>query len=168
MASTAHKRIELAANVAIIIVAVLLGYFLIQKFFFPVKPVAPPIVKIENGIKVDIPNVDWQKNQKTLVLYVRKGCHFCTESMPFYKILVENQPKTNTKLVVVSPDETDVSKKYLSENGIEVNYVEQANLSSIGVHGTPTLLLVNDKGEVSNSWVGKLPSDEEKEVTSQL
>jgi len=36
------------------------------------------------------------------------------------------------------------------------------------VDGTPTLLLVNEKGEISNSWVGKIPKEKEKEVISQL
>ena len=40
--------------------------------------------------------------------------------------------------------------------------MKQAALSSIGVVGTPTLLLVDARGKVSDVWRGKLqPNDEE-------
>ncbi len=168
MSSNIQKRVELFANVAIIIVTILLGYFLVQKFLLSTNSSASQSIAIKKGSKVDISDVDWQKQQQTLVIYVRKGCGYCTKSMPFYKSLTEIQPKINTKLVVVSIDDTNTTKTYLAENGIEFNEIHQANLGSIGVTGTPTLLLLNNKGEVSNSWVGKLTSDEEKEVISQL
>lgn len=42
--------------------------------------------------------------------------------------------------------------------------VRQAGLDALGVRGTPTLLLINDKGVVIKSWVGRLPIDKEGEV----
>ncbi|MDQ3750112.1 MAG: hypothetical protein M3367_14050 [Acidobacteriota bacterium] len=46
--------------------------------------------------------------------------------------------------------------------------VKQASLDSLQVDGTPTLLLVNDKGEITNSWIGKLPPNKEAEVINKL
>lgn len=88
--------------------------------------------------------------------------------MPFYKTLAKKQDEVKTRLIVASPDDVNTTKGYLEQNGVEFKDIRQANLSSINVRGTPTLLLVNDKGEVSNSWVGRLPSEKEKEVFSQL
>jgi hypothetical protein len=41
-------------------------------------------------------------------------------------------------------------------------------LDSIRVGGTPTLILTNDKGEVTDFWVGKLAPDKEVELINKL
>lgn len=168
MQSKLSSRIELAANVAIIVVAILLGYFLIQKFFLQQNPQPSPPPEIAKGTKVSLADVDWQANQKTLLLVLQKGCHFCSESMPFYKTLVEKSKEKGIKLVAVLPNSREEGSQYLRENGVEIQDVVQAQLNSINVRGTPTLILVNDKGEVSNSWIGKLPAHKEVEVTENL
>lgn len=78
MQSKISQRIELVANIAIILVAVLLGYFLIQRFFFQPNPQSQPPNEIAKGTKISLPEVDWQANQKTLILVLQKGCKFCT------------------------------------------------------------------------------------------
>jgi hypothetical protein len=46
--------------------------------------------------------------------------------------------------------------------------VKQATLSTIGVTGTPTLLLVDNTGTVANVWQGKLQPDQEGGVLAVL
>jgi hypothetical protein len=46
--------------------------------------------------------------------------------------------------------------------------IRQAPPSSLGVQGTPTLLLVNKEGVITSSWRGKLPSEKELEVMARL
>jgi thioredoxin-related protein len=167
MISKLQRKVELAANVAIILVSLLLGYFLIQKFFVQQKPQQPP-TEIAKGTKISLPDVDWQANQKILLLVLQKGCHFCSESMPFYKTLVEKSKEKGVKLIAVLPNSREESLQYLKENGVEIQEIKQAQLNSINVRGTPTLILVNDKGEVANSWIGKLPSQKETEVIENL
>ena len=167
MPSKLNQKLETTANIAIILVAFLIGFFLLQNYVFPTNA-NPASAKIEQGVKVNIPNVDWQKNEKTLVLYIKKGCKYCTDSMPFYKKLAEQKSKIKTKFVVVSQDSEEISNEYLKENNVEFDEVRKTSLASIGARGTPTLILVNEKGEVSNSWVGRLTSDKEQEVLNQL
>lgn len=169
MSSEIYKKVELTANVAIIIVAVLLGYFLVQQFTSPNpnKSQQPP-KEIVRGTKIDLPNVDLQSNGKTILLVMQKSCHFCTESMPFYKNLIQRASEKGVKVIAVLPDSIEQSNQYLNEHGIKVNEVRQSSLSSVDVEGTPTLIMLNQKGEVSNSWVGKLPSEKEQEVINQL
>ena len=168
MQSKFFQRIELVANIAIIIVAILLGYFLIQRFFFQQNPQPQPTTEIVKGAKVSLVDIDWQGNQKTLLLVLQKGCKFCTESMPFYKTLVEKAKEKGIKLVAVLPNSSEEGSQYLRENGVEIQEVRQATLNKINVQGTPTLILVDEKGKVSNSWIGKLPSNKEVEVISSL
>ena len=164
--STLYKRIELQANVAIIIVAVLIGAVMVRGYFF--TKAAQPSKAIASGTKVSLPGVEWERNGKTLVLALQKGCHFCSESAPFYQRLVQAAAAKGVKLVAVLPQPQAESREYLEGLAVPVADIRQATLGSLSVKGTPTLILVNDKGEVAASWVGKLPSDKESDVLAKL
>jgi thioredoxin-related protein len=169
MSNKIYQRVELITNIVIVLVAILLGYFLIQKFFFQQNSQPPPPPpQIAKGTKVSLTDTDWQANQKTLLLVLQKGCHYCSESMPFYKTLAEKAREKGVKLIAVLPNSREESQQYLKENGLEIQEIKQAQLNTINVRGTPTLILVNDKSEVLDSWVGKLPSQKEQEVMNKL
>jgi hypothetical protein len=46
--------------------------------------------------------------------------------------------------------------------------MEQATLSTIGVTGTPTMLLVDGKGTVAKAWEGKVQPDQQAVVLAAL
>ncbi|MFN2454063.1 MAG: hypothetical protein ABR577_07560 [Pyrinomonadaceae bacterium] len=119
------------------------------------------------GSKVSIPGVNWARNNQTLLIVLREGCHFCSDSAEFYRRLVKAQgAHANAKLVAVLPGTIVDSRKYLNSLGVPIDDIRQAQSGAVGVRGTPTLLLVNDKGTVTKSWVGRLPTDKEAEVIS--
>src|SRR5689334_9402047 len=93
-----RRHIELVANIAIIVVAVLLCVVLVKRFVFPPTQtqLSPGIVA---GTPVAIPNVDWSKSDRTLVLALQKDCHFCTDSAPFYRTLVTAAAAKSIRLV---------------------------------------------------------------------
>lgn len=49
------------------------------------------------------------------------------------------------------------SSEYLKVLGLVVNKVVQAQPYSIGVKGTPTVILVEDIGVIKNAWIGMIP-----------
>lgn len=51
---------------------------------------------------------------------------------------------------------------------MHVDDVRQLPLNTLGVRGTPTLLIVNDAGVVTDVWVGKLEPDQETQVLTAL
>lgn len=116
---------------------------------------------------VSLPGINWGQNKQTLLLVLRNGCHFCDDSAGFYQRLVkESQASGNTTFVAVLPGTVDDSRKYLEHLGVPITEIRQEVLGALGVQGTPTLLLINDKGVVTKSWVGRLPTDKEGEVIS--
>lgn len=161
-----NKKVEMVANLAIILVAVALVGVLAYKFWGD----SPQVVQqVKVGEKINIKNTDWTNAEQTLILVLQKNCHFCTESIGFYKKLVETaKSRGKTKLIAVFPTSVDDSAKYLSEQGLNVDEVKQVGLSEINVRGTPTILLVDKKGKVKNLWVGKLSPENESEVVSKL
>jgi thiol-disulfide isomerase/thioredoxin len=164
-----QKKIELAANIAIILVAVILGYVLVKQFVFTTPAAAPgPMKQPEVGANITLPDTDFSTSDKTLVLAIRKGCHFCSESAPFYQKLAQLAPDKHLRLIAAFPHSVDEGQGYLKELGVPITELKQADFSQLNVSGTPTLLLLDNKGRVQKFWVGKLPPDKETEVIGSL
>ena len=160
------KKLEMFANIAIIAVAITLigtiGYN-----YFGSKKTTPDGIKV--GEKVSLADTNWTAKDQTLVLVLQKNCHFCQESMNFYKTLTQTaQSKGNIQTVAVFPTSADESAQYLAQQGVKVDAVKQAGLADVNVRGTPTVLLVDREGKVIDSWIGKLPAEKEQELIGKL
>lgn len=170
MSNRVAKSVEVAANVAIVIVAVLLGVALFKNYLTggAARAVAPP-AGVAAGTKLSVEGVDWAQNGRTLLLVLSDRCHFCTESAPFYKRLAaERAARGGARLVALLPQGVDAGRAYLNGLGVAADDVKQAQPGAVGAGGTPTLILVNDRGEVTESWVGRLPPDGEEAVLARL
>src|ERR1051326_6028330 len=115
------KKIELAANISIVLVALLLGTVLIRAYRFRQRaaPDKPPT--IATGTKLALSGIDWAKSDQTLLLVLQKGCHFCSESAPFYKRVIQEFGNHNAvQLIAALPQEIDESKQYLNDLGVQI------------------------------------------------
>jgi thiol-disulfide isomerase/thioredoxin len=130
-------------------------------------PTSPQRQLIQVGKKIALPGIDWSKSARTVVLALSTGCHFCSESAPFYQKLQQQNP-SNVRLVAVLPQSVEEGRNYLTKLGVSLNEVVQAPLASVSVSGTPTLLLINHDGVVTDSWVGKLSDGEAAKVMSRI
>lgn len=164
-----NQRAELVANTLVILVAVLLIAVIVQKYLS--KPAAingEARVQPTIGSHVNLPDEDWAKQSKTLIFALQTGCRFCNESAPFYKRLIETVKDKNVKLVAVFPTSVGESKAHLNELGLTSLEVKRSPLENIQVSGTPTLILTNEKGEITDYWIGKLTPEKEAEVVDKL
>jgi thioredoxin-related protein len=172
MKSDIQRKLELAANVAIIITASLLCLVLVKSYLISQPPpttnsvASNNINQVQAGTELSIPGIDWAKNKRTLLLALSTTCHFCTESGPFYQRLVKGHGAT--QLIAVMPQAVEEGRQYLKKLGVEINEVKQVSMSTLGLSGTPTLVLVDNNGKVANVWVGALSPNMENEVLSQL
>src|SRR5262245_11743365 len=166
--SKIYQKFELAVNILIVIVVVFLVGIFIRQYFLPGSPAVSgpkfPIV----GAKVSIADIDWPKSNKNVLLVLSKGCRYCTESAEFYKKLIQQMQGKNIKITAVLPQPKEEAKKYLSELGISGVEIRQSQLDSLNVGGTPTIIVADDKGVISDVWIGKLSSNEETEVVNKL
>ena len=112
----------------------------------------------------------WDSHPTTLVLGLRQDCHFCQASMPFYKRLsdAEHSGRLHAHMLTVMPDAADSAAVYLHSNGLDTQHLFGHPLGDINVLGTPTLMLVNSRGMVTQAWVGQLTQSQEKDVTNAL
>jgi thioredoxin-related protein len=166
----AQKKIELAANVAIILVAVVLGVVLVKQFVFPAPQAATPAQPKppEVGMKVSLPDTDLSTKDKTIILALKKGCHFCSESAGFYQKVVDAAAKTGTRVIAVFPHSVEEGQGYLKELNVPITEMKQADFANLSVGGTPTLILTDKSGQVTKAWLGKLPPDKETEVINSF
>src|SRR5437588_10787977 len=123
------RGIQVAANVAVIIAAVLLSVVLAKNYL--IRKPEPSVAfvagannistranrpaadsQIQPGTKISLEGIDWAKNGKTLVLALSDKCHFCSESAPFYQRLSKDHG--NTRLVAVLPQPIEDGKTYLN------------------------------------------------------
>src|SRR5262249_17225274 len=108
-------------------------------------------------------------NGRTLVMALSTQCHFCKESAPFYQQVAQQRSNHgNFRLIAVLPQSVPESQKYLNELGVTVDIIKQLELDSLGVNGTPTLILADSQGIVADSWRGRLSSEKEADVLSRL
>lgn len=86
----------------------------------------------------------------------------------FQRVVKEGGAGSSLRLLAILPQPTGEARQYLSSEGVRVDDVRQVPLESIGVSGTPTLLLVDGAGIVTDLWVGKVPPEEEDQVLAIL
>jgi thioredoxin-related protein len=166
--SKVNQKIELLTNVLIIVVAVLLIGILAQKYFLSSSLGLSSSKSLTIGNKVSLPDVDWSKSNKNVLLVLQRGCRFCTESAEFYKNLIQQTQGKNVNIIAVLPQNKVEAEEYLKSLGISGIEIRQSQLDLFQVSGTPTIIIANDKGEISNFWEGQLLPAQEIEVINQL
>ncbi len=161
-------KVEVAANVVVILLAVVIGsVFLMDRFATP--GLGPNEVKAGDqlpGLHV----YNWKAHERTLVLALRNGCHFCEESMPFYRRLakLEQSNQIGVHLIAVFPDDPAVVRQVVETQQLTIEVVPAFELGQVKVQATPTLMLVDERGRVSKVWMGELPPAEEAEVIAAI
>jgi len=166
-----YKRIELVTNVSIIIVVVWLMGMIVRSSLPDRSRTAQrqPPEMVKPGMKFSLPGFDWSKKDSHIVLVLRKGCHFCSESAPFYQQLARGVVnRTDVELVAALPQNASDAQQYLNEIQLPITEVRQVDMTAMKVRGTPTILLVDKTGTVTDVWIGKLQPDKELEVLNRL
>lgn len=161
------KKIEVLANVCIIVVAIVVCVTAVKYFRTRVTGSTAPPSSIAAGTKINLPNQDWAKNRKTLLLALSTTCKYCSASAQFYQRVAQTA-SSNTKLVAVLPQTREESQQYLTALQLVIEDIQQVSPSSLGVRVTPTLILVDRAGSVRDSWAGQLPHEKEEEVLAAI
>ena len=114
------SKIEAVANVIVIVFAVVVGSLFLKD---RLSTAAPESNEIKAGDKLaNLDGWDWGAHEQTLVLGLRKGCHFCEDSAPFYQRLTTQQQGGSTSAILaVFPDTADAVKEVVQSEGRRVH-----------------------------------------------
>ena len=165
MRNNVKANIELTAQIVIAIAVVFAAGVLVKRNFFPQSGNSLPRISV--GERLDVPNVDWAQNKKSLVFFLKKDCPYCTSSAPFYRQLIEEASKRNVKSVAILPNSADEARKYLQYLELPIENVQTGTLAAYKISGTPTVLFVDDGGIVRSAWFGAA-TEREKEMRDKL
>lgn len=157
------KKIEVGANVAIIITVVIIGILFVRNQ----TGRRQASHEISIGTRFAMPDVNWKAKEKNIVFALSTSCHFCSESADFYRQISAVCQEKNIQTIAIFPQAVAAGEEYTKKLGLKFDEVKQASLSSLEINGTPTLLIIDNGGLVRNVWVGKLPLQTEKEVLAK-
>jgi len=168
--SKTFRVTEIGSNIAIVSLAMLLGYVLLSRYIID-SPSPPPREAAENiQPRAKLPQIDtgWDKSENNFLLILSTTCKYCTESLPFYKKLGNSKSSGEARLIAAFSQDRDEAAEYLASAQVAVDEIIQTAPDYFNVRGTPTLLLVDRDGIVKAVWEGKLAADEENEVLARL
>ncbi|HEV2247492.1 MAG TPA: hypothetical protein VGW37_12630 [Terriglobia bacterium] len=162
------NKIEVVANVVVILLAVVIGSVFLKDRFGAPRP-DPNEVKVGDQLP-GLHAYNWKAHERTLVLALRSGCHYCEDSMPFYRRLakLEQSNQTGAHLLAVFPDDPAAVRHVVETQQLTIEALPGFELGQVKVQGTPTLMLVDEQGRVSKVWMGELPAAEEAEVIAAI
>lgn len=161
------KYLDRVANIAIILaVAVFLGLVIRSEMAHPTKRIeASPHLLL--GKVITLPGVRLSQQRQSIVIALSTQCHFCQESLPFYKHLAQTA-EGKLDVIAVLPQPLPAAESFVEQASIRTTHVLSANLGSLGIFATPTVLIVNGKGEIKNAWVGLLDDKSQQQVLSHI
>src|ERR1700741_716677 len=163
-----RTNIEFCAQIVVAVAVVVVAGGIVKRHVFPPQPMPLNVQGIIAGERLNLPNVDWNRPQKTLVFFLNKDCHFCTSSAPFYRQwIAEASAKQSISLVAVLPNSAEEAKAYIDSIRLPIDDIHIGPFAPYKIVGTPTVLLVNENGIVERVWFGGV-SGKEKQMREEL
>ncbi len=172
-APKSKSTLDTVANIAIILVCAIAAFVLVRQHFFNQNAQGgrPPEIEAGDQFK-ELGQVVPAGTDRALVVALAPDCHFCEESMPFYKRLVEERNRKGSKVKVIAAVGLEEAKaeeqKKLDSAGVSPDALVVLPFDDIKLRGTPTIVLVDNQGEVHNVWIGKQPASGEEEILETL
>ncbi|MGB8478771.1 MAG: hypothetical protein WCE63_08010 [Acidobacteriaceae bacterium] len=163
--STTDDAIQYGFYSAVLLAAILIvlvSHFVPKKSSFEVSPVKFKTPALAPGYM-------WSQHYSTAVIVIRDGCHFCENSLPFYRrlVMMEQRAEIRSHVIFVLPNPLSVAIHDVPDNVGEKRLFPEVRMT-FGVRGTPTVLLINSAGIVTRAWQGQLTSADEARVISAL
>jgi thioredoxin-related protein len=171
--STSRRSIkeilEVVTSVMVVVGVFLFGFVVYRSLSHPKQAVQVTEPAVGTVLSA-LPGYSWGQHRKSLVLVVRKGCHYCEDSMPFYRELAKAQKEgeSNADLVSVLPDGGTDAAHLLQDAQLDVPIIASFPLQQIHISATPTVILVDRNGKVEKTWVGEQPVDGQKAILSAI
>jgi hypothetical protein len=164
------KKLEMFVNVGVIVLGAVILFFLVKTYRATQNASRPSLEPHVGDQLPAIPGVNWKANDRTLVLALKKGCHYCEDSMPFYRRLskLSEQKALKANLVAVFPDPVADVDAVVKAEHLTLQAVPSFPLPSLKVPGTPAMILADSSGRVLQDWIGLLSDRQEQELINTL
>ncbi len=163
------KILKRGAAALLVVAALLLCVKVIRRTFFPGISLTGEHHHARIGARLEVDDIDWSESEQTYVLALNKTCAFCKVSAPLYRRLVEESAqREGVRVIALLPHPVGESVQYLDGLGIKASEVRDVRFDSLGIMNTPTIMLVNKAGIVTNMWVGRIPKNSEDTLFKRM
>jgi hypothetical protein len=158
---TLKKHSDVATNVLLAVTCIWVIYtaYHIRASSPGQQAAATKPLSYQTGDRLDLPYLAPSAADRTVVLFVRSGCRFCTDSMPFYDRLTRDSKARfgeRVRFVVITPDDGATAASYLRSHGVTVDQIVPSTPPPRKIWATPTVVITSRNGLVDNAWTGQL------------
>ena len=160
MSRNVRANIELGINIIVAIAVVIVAAAVVKRYALSPSPVTSP--RITKGERLDVPNVNWEQNEKTLVFFLIKDCPYCQSIAPLYRQLIADASERNVKVLAILPNSIKEAKEYVQFLELPITNVQTGSFSSYKIPGAPSVLFVDRQGIVQSAWLGAVPGREQE------
>jgi len=117
-----------------------------------------------------IEGVSFSNSPINVLLFVRSTCHFCSDSMPFYRRLsAELHAQERRRLYVLSDESIEQTERYLAGFLVKPTAVARSSPEvARRVVATPTIFVVDSTGRVIHVAIGQLTAMQEAALRSVI
>lgn len=166
MSSTLTRKLEDLSNIAVVVAAIVVCVVLVRNQLHSSQLRPNPLGSPSSleGKTIDLAAITAVPAERNVLLVISQTCHFCEEEMPFYRDIGEAAVQVSARVYAVFPPGQAEPDKFLSARSVRTDGVVIHAFDKLGVRGTPTLLVVDDRGKIERAWVGALNLAQEKEV----
>jgi hypothetical protein len=160
------SNLERLTHIALIALCCVAGYTLLRQHISTQQPVD----SVREGERLSVTGYDWAQANTTALLAINSRCHFCEDSLPFYRTLgnVARHAKGSFRVIAVSTEPSETLTVYLQNHSVDLQGVYKYSLSKLGIRGTPTVLVLDRNGVVRSVFSGKLDRAREGQLMSRI
>jgi len=121
------------------------------------------------GQQIDVPAATYHGSSETLVLFARSTCSVCQRSVPYLRKLVNEAGGRGIRVRLMSaapvaPAELDFARAL----GLRDEDVVGVDHTALRLRRVPTIVLVNDRGEIDYAREGAVPAGEQGELLRRM
>jgi thioredoxin-related protein len=171
------RKLDATVNVAIIATCLAIVASLAIRFVVEPRRQAsvarPPVLHVGDALPV-LDDVRYDGAERTLVMFLRADCQYCTASIPFYQRLADRIRQAQAgqvQVLLVTSDSKETATAYVAKNRLLVSSIvipSQEQNAKLKLRGTPTLVLTDRSGIVKAVWAGQLDLTGEQDVLKGL
>jgi hypothetical protein len=169
-ARCAMKRFsEAAMNVLISAACVSMIAMSVRTWSAPARS-AEPSRPFTKGERIEGLQIDTSDAPRTAIVFLHSSCRYCAASMGFYKTLVTSEAHRRGKFqfVVAGMEDEATLTKFVNDFQLTPDKIVSVPRIDPRVRATPTLLVVDRRGVVQQSWVGQQPQNGERDIVNEV
>jgi hypothetical protein len=161
--------LEISTRIAILLTALAVLWLILGSVLKQPKPNIH--VGLRNGdLFPSVAGIDYSKNSKTLLISMSTKCASCVEGLPFFQKFREKTfgSPDSLRIIALFPESEKEVENYARERHLTLETQSGINLKALNMLGTPTIVLINNKGQIVDFWIGKLSNDIEQQISHAL